>query len=98
MDAAHFAAMFGQAPTTESDEQRELARQLRDLMRLEQEQAIAARRTVLAWGAILCACRKRFDWDHADTPPQANCQVHGSLMVTVQGEVLLRCRAHWPGC
>lgn len=49
---------------------------------------IEQRRTVLHWGAILCGCRPWHDREQPGMPPQAGCVVHGSVMVTLDGEVL----------
>jgi hypothetical protein len=47
-----------------------------------------ARRQVLAYAWLLCSCRPWFDAAQRDVPPQAGCIVHGSVMVTLEGDIL----------
>jgi hypothetical protein len=47
-----------------------------------------ARRQVLDYAWLLCSCRPWFSWEQRDVPPQAGCVVHGSVMVTLEGDVL----------
>lgn len=56
----------------------------RDMTRIGGEMRRAT--TSSAW--LLCACRKWYDRSDPGTPPQANCMVHGQVMVGPDGEVL----------
>lgn len=47
-----------------------------------------ARRAAIRFAAVTCSCVPRFSWDDR-TPPQAGCSVHGNLMITPGGEILL---------
>lgn len=50
----------------------------------------AARQRIIQFGAILCICRlaDRWTFDSAPSPPQADCMVHGTFMMSPDGTML----------
>lgn len=58
----------------------------RELALREQTEGIAQRRVLRDWACLTCSCRVWFSRDPA--PPQAHCNVHGTVMVTFEGEVI----------
>jgi hypothetical protein len=73
--------------------------QLRDLFKAQQgERArqldameaaeIANRELVLSHAWLVCSCRKWYDRENPDVPPQSNCSVHGTMMITRSGRVI----------
>lgn len=47
---------------------------------------VASRQLVLDYAWLLCKCRPWYD--NSGDPPQSGCQVHGTVMVTLDGRVL----------
>jgi hypothetical protein len=47
-----------------------------------------ARREILRLAPILCSCRRWYDWQGDQHPPQEQCIVHHSVMITPEGEVI----------
>lgn len=45
------------------------------------------RQATMDYAWLLCRCRPWFSWD-AQEPPQAGCEVHGTVMVTSDGRVI----------
>jgi len=80
-------ALFGPPPSAEQRAQMERdAERAREFQQLAMAQDIAQRERTLHWAAVLCSCRPYYRRD-AD-PAAAYCQVHGSVMVTLDGRVL----------
>jgi hypothetical protein len=78
-----------QAPGPKSAEQEAYEQQLRDFQNKATALERDMRRSTVAHAWLLCTCRKWFDWRSPDKPPQAECIVHGGLMISPDGEVLL---------
>lgn len=63
---------------------------MRDVQIAYAQMQMEQRRAVVKWGALICSCRRRFDWTFEDTrPPQADCPVHGVIAFNpMTGEML----------
>jgi hypothetical protein len=62
--------------------------QMEKFQKQAQETEIALRRQAVAHAWLLCGCRPYWDRARPGTPAQAECVIHGTTMVTLEGEVL----------
>lgn len=79
---------FGMPPGFRTPEQEEFEKRAREFTERATRAEQDMRRQVIAHAWLLCSCRKWYDRAQPDKPPQADCLVHGNMIITPSGEVL----------